>query len=63
MQSKRQNRTEKYELYDKKRKMVSKGTDPSQSFEGAAEIRKAGVTFPVELRIFFGVRIGLQRFK
>ena len=43
--------------------MISKGTDPSQSFEGAAEIRKAGVTFPVELRIFFGVRIGLQRFK
>ena len=57
MQSKRQNRTEKYELYDKKRKMVSKGTDPSQSFEGAAEIRKPGVRFPVEMRICFGIRM------
>ena len=42
---------------------MSMGTDPSQGLEGAAEIRKAGVTSPVELRIFFGVRIGLQRFK
>ena len=45
------------------RTVVSRCTYPSQSLEGAAEIRKAGVTFPVELRIFFGVRIGLQRFK
>ena len=45
------------------RKVVSRCMYPSQSLEGVAEIRKAGVTFPIELKIFFGVRIGLQQFK
>ena len=46
-------------LKDKnKKEMVSRGTDPSQSLERAAEIRKPGVRFPVEVRICFGVKMG-----
>ena len=42
------------------KKMVSRGTDPSQSLERAAEIRKSGVRFPVEVRICFGMRMWFE---
>ena len=38
------------------KKVVSGSTDPSQSLERAAEIRKSGVRFPVDVRICFGTR-------
>jgi hypothetical protein len=45
-----------------KKRVVSMNTDPSQGLEGAAEIRKPGVRFPVEMRICFGVKMWLKRF-
>ena len=39
------------------RKMILMSTDPSQGLERAAEIRKPGVRFPVEVRICFGVKM------
>jgi len=37
-------------MITKKRNVVSMSTDPPQSLEGAAEIEKPGVRFPVEMR-------------
>jgi hypothetical protein len=45
---------------EKKKNLVSRGTNPSQSLEGATEIRKPRVRFPVEVRICFGVRMWLR---
>jgi len=44
------------------KRMVSMSADPSQRLEGATEIRKPGVRFPVEVRICFGVKMGLRWF-
>jgi hypothetical protein len=57
----KQNRNEINEMI--KNKMVSMSTNPSQSLEGAAEIRESGVRFPVEVRMCFGVKRWLRWFK
>jgi hypothetical protein len=45
-----------------KKRTVSMNMDPSQGPERAAEIRKPGVRFPVEVRICFGVKTRLRWF-
>ena len=59
-QSHRENKQKKNQIIKKRR--VSMNTDPSQGPKGAAEIRKPGVRFPVEMRICFGVRMELRWF-
>jgi uncharacterized secreted protein with C-terminal beta-propeller domain len=57
----KQNRNEINEMI--KNKMVSMSTNPSQSLEGAAEIRESGVRFPVEVRICFVVNMWMSWFE